>query len=254
MKEVIQLLKTKNILSFINTGILVCPVYGSEEGLDLGKEILYLLVDRKTTLFLSGGNTPKELYKTLAKEEKLIPGAVGLVDERFSPKFHENSNETMIRDSGLLNYFHMRDIRFSPIITAETDLKKTAEDYDQVVRGMHATFQNSLAILGIGKDGHTAGLLARNSEFRIQNSELSEQDQVSAYLYPDATYQERISMTFLGLSMIDVLLILVFGDDKKQALKLTFNSGKEEDIPARFFTRPDIACKTILITDQGIEL
>jgi len=40
-------------------------------------------------LYLSGGSTPKELYKRFATAEQITPGAVGMVDERYGEKFHE---------------------------------------------------------------------------------------------------------------------------------------------------------------------
>ena len=32
-------------------------------------------------------------------------------------------------------------------------------------------------------------------------------------------FKERISLTFLGLSMIDVLIVMVFGNDKRETLE-----------------------------------
>jgi len=52
--------------------------------------------------------------------------------------------------------------------------------------------------------------------------------------------------------MLDQLLILAFGDSKQAMFELLFSAGKEEDIPARFFKRPEIAAKTVLITDQAV--
>jgi len=65
-------------------------------------------------------------------------------------------------------------------------------------------------------------------------------------------FKERITMTFLGLSMLDILIVLVFGNEKQNALKLLFSEGSEEEIPSRFYQRPDIAKKTLLITDQQL--
>jgi len=65
-------------------------------------------------------------------------------------------------------------------------------------------------------------------------------------------YGERITMNFQALAMLDLNIVLVLGKDKREALKLMFDTGKIEEIPARFYKREDIAVKTILITDQII--
>ena len=65
-------------------------------------------------------------------------------------------------------------------------------------------------------------------------------------------FKERITMTFLGLSMLDVFIVLVFGEDKKDALEKVFTEGPEEEVPGRFFKRPEIAKRTLLITDQKV--
>ena len=65
-------------------------------------------------------------------------------------------------------------------------------------------------------------------------------------------YGERITMTFVSLSQIDIHLILALGTEKREALKSMFEKGPIEDIPARFYLKPEIAKKTILITDQKI--
>ncbi len=260
--DIEQVLKQKNILYHSNQGIKVCSVQESD-ALDLALAILYAATDPKTALYLSGGKTPKELYKRLATEELLMPGAVLQVDERFGPPYHANSNQKMMRETGLLRYFEMRDIPFYPMLQlpsslrageADDDLrKKTAELYDEKIRSLNATFQKSVAVLGIGADGHTAGLPAQSSKLKMQNSKLNNKyDLVTEYIDTSGKYGERVTMTFVGLSMMDVLLVLVFGADKKEALEQMFQSGSEQEIPARFYKRPEIARKTILITDQAI--
>jgi hypothetical protein len=45
---------------------------------------------------------------------------------------------------------------------------------------------------------------------------------------------------------------LVLGVEKRDALKSMFDPGLIEDIPARFYLKPEIAAKTILVTDQVV--
>ena len=269
------LLKQQNILHHSNHAITICSV-DEKQGLDLSKALLNTIVDKKTAIYLSGGSTPRELYEKLAKDEDLFPGAVGMVDERYGEKLHERSNEKMIKDTGLLRYFQMRDIPFYPILQNSPSLrgaerhgnlvdeiaalplgardddfrKLAAQAYDEKVRSLHATFQKSVAILGIGSDGHTAGIPSQNSKLKIQNLKVDGYELVTEYNDTTGIYGERVTMTFLGLSMLDLLIVLALGDAKLHALEAMFEEGSQEEIPARFYKRPEIAVKTIIITDQ----
>lgn len=225
-------------------GPYVVTVSSPSEGLILVKEMLYMLTDEKTTLFLSGGKTPKELYEVLGQEAKLSSGAVGLIDERYGAKMHKNSNEYMIEQTGLMNYFQKNRTPFYPILQKDIAIQSTALQYDETLRFLLGGFSKSVGILGIGIDGHTAGIPVEHS-FDAKDKSL-----VTYFTDFPGESKQRISMTFLGLSMLDIMLVLVFGEDKKEALKKMVADGSEVDIPARFFKRPDIAQKTLIITDQ----
>lgn len=241
----------------------VVTVSDASEGIILAKDILYQLSDKKTLLLLSGGKTPKAFYENLAKEEKLETGAVGLIDERYGPKMHLDSNEWMIQKTGLLGYLKYQKIPFypmlQPVIPAlpagrqatepeSRGIKDTASQYDETLRFLFNGFQKSIGILGIGLDGHTAGIPAKVQP--LLRLHLNKHTYVTCCDNFPGDFSKRISMTFLGLSMLDIMLVLVFGEDKRSALQAMFAQGNEEEIPARFFKRPEIAQKTLLITDQ----
>jgi 6-phosphogluconolactonase/glucosamine-6-phosphate isomerase/deaminase len=217
------------------------------QGFLVVKDILYTLSDKKTVLFLSGGRTPKEFYTSLSKEATLVVGAVGLIDERYGEKMHENSNESMIAQTGLLDYLKKQQTPFYPILQTNIPIEDTTAHYDETLRFLINRFSKSIGILGIGLDGHTAGIPSEKIALKNKDHSL-----VSYFTDFPGPQKERISMTFLGLSMLDLNLILVFGEDKKEALQMMFEKGLESEIPARFFKRTDIASKTLLITDQKV--
>jgi len=254
LTKIQQILRDKNSFSHRNEGILIANVASAGDGVILATDMLTAVIDKKTLLLLSGGRTPKELYEALAATEKLEPGAVGLVDERYGEKFHENSNEKMIQDTGLLRYFSARDIPFYPILATGETREETADDYDLMLRELQTVYQKNVGILGIGLDGHTAGLPAQNEKRKSQIAKVYDEKYklVTEYNDESGKYGKRVTMTFLGLSYLDLLLVLVFGDDKKAALDLVFSDGSEEEVPGRFYKRPEIAKKTLLITDQNI--
>lgn len=233
-------------------GLAIYHVKTPQDGITTAKDILYKATDKKTALFLSGGTTPKDLYVSLSQEHKLRIGACAMCDERFGEKFHKDSNELMMKNTGLLRYFELTDIPFYPILQKpQVSLEKTAEKYEERVRSLFAAFPKSVAITGIGADGHTAGLPAQNSELILNSYDLvtSFADSISI---AEGGYGSRITLTFLGLSFIDMLIVLVFGSAKKKAIEKMFEKGPLEEIPARIYTQKEIAKKTVLITDQRV--
>lgn len=228
----------------------IIRVKNPQEGVEVCKKLLYEEVAKNTILFLSGGSTPKALYQILAKEERLNPGAVAMVDERYGEKLHENSNQKMIQDTGLIRYLSKQNIRFYPILENKL-MEETAKDYDETVRYLFNYFPKSVAILGVGADGHTAGIPAieKISE-KIANDKSS---LISFYNAPESFYNERITLTFLGLAKFDQPIVLVFGEEKKKALQLMLKSGSIAEIPSRLLTQKEISDKVILITDLAIK-
>ena len=242
-------------------GIKIIHAAGTTAGVEVCKNLLYEMVSKNTALFLSGGATPKTLYQTLAEEEKLKVGAVAMVDERFSKKLHQGSNELMIKNTHLTSYLDKMNIKFYPILN-DKNSRETVKDYDETVRFIFNYFQKSVGILGIGEDGHTAGLpvQVQRAEFpsipssgprdKVQNKT----DLVTSFVDFPGDFKQRITLTFLGLAELDKIIVLAFGKEKKKALKLMFKEGSVSEVPARFFTQNGIAEKVILVTDQELRV
>lgn len=220
----------------------IIKVKNADRPVDKAKSLLYKYCNSQTALFLSGGSTPKALYQILAKERKLKVGAVSLVDERFGLQMHQNSNEKMIEDTGLFEYFKYLNIPIETILNGK-DIEDMAIDYGKTVLKLLEDYKQKIAILGIGEDGHTAGIPAgfNNSKdfvVKIDN-------------FP-GEFKQRITLTFKALEKMDKLIVLVFGKSKKQALEQMFINAAIEEIPARFYLKKEVSKKTILFTDQKI--
>lgn len=255
-----SVLVDNSALFHLEQGTTFCRVSTIYEGFRIAREILQKTIDRKTVLYLSGGQTPKGLYTSISKTKIVKPGALALIDERYGVKWHNSSNEKMIRETGLLSYAEEINIPFYPILQEpQLNLAETAENYDMTIRYLFNGFPKSAGILGIGADGHTAGI-AGNRQATLgvagfTNSLFSHEEKnkyVSSFSDLSGPFKERVTMTFLGLSMLDFFLVLVFGEEKKQALQEVFSPGTEEEVPGRFFLRPDIAGRTLFITDQKV--
>ncbi|MEK7502197.1 MAG: 6-phosphogluconolactonase [Patescibacteria group bacterium] len=253
MQEYISKVKIKD-------GISILKVHGSTPGVELAKREIYKIIDERTALFLSGGSTPKHLYQILTKERKLKVGAVAMVDERFGLPFHQNSNEKMIRETGFLSYLEEKKIPFYSILRFHPKgvASDIARDYDEVIQGLFKKFQKRVAILGIGADGHVAGIPPRSEKLSPQMRDPAEAGKFKSEKFAaeidnfPGEFKKRITLTLNALSKMDLLMVLVFGEEKREALKLLFSKGSIAEVPARFFKTPEISQKTLLITDQKV--
>ncbi len=203
------------------------------------KNFLYENSDPSTVIFLSGGKTPRALYDQVLLENKLKAGAFAMIDERYGAINHELSNALILK-------------HFSPMypILNGGDLETTASEYDETVRYLFNYFPKSIGILGIGIDGHIAGIPAipHVSEKILEDRSAL----VVSYDAQDGFYNKRITMTFAGLAKLDHILVMAFGEEKKEALLKMYKEGPVSEIPARFLKEPEIAPKVILVTDQEL--
>lgn len=251
-------------------GISIVNVESQEKGLLIAKKILYFLTSQNpnSLLFLSGSTTPKSLYEKLAQEHKLSVGAVAMVDERYDPTY-KNSNEKMIRKTGLIDDLKSRGIPFYPVLQREAFkhssagvsvsgkdmdlLEFFAQRYHKILLELSDKkgSAKSIAIMGVGKDGHTAGLAPDRLDFK---NPMFYDGYFNSFNDPktmeEGGFGKRMTLTLYGLMDMDFLVVLVFGEKKKEALKRMFAGGDLAEVPARFYTHERMAQKTILITDQ----
>jgi 6-phosphogluconolactonase/glucosamine-6-phosphate isomerase/deaminase len=232
----------------------IIKVKNPQEGVEVCKRLLYEKVSKNTALFLSGGSTPKILYEILVKEKLLKAGAVALIDERYFANLKSETNEEMIRQAGLVKYLEESKTRFYPILENK-NMQDSARDYDETMRYVFNYFIKSIGILGVGVDGHTAGLPAyQEVSEQILNDKVSLVSNYDISMHHISIYHTpRITLTFLGLSKLDEIIVLVFGKDKRKALKLMLKEGSVAEIPSRFLNTKEITDKVTLITDQNIK-
>lgn len=218
-------------------------------GIEAAKELLYENCNHRTVLFLSGGNTPKPLYEALAREKKLKAGAVSLIDERYGDISHPDSNQKMIAETGLIEYLKETS-RFYPVLEGKAQ-DETTKNFDETLRLLYGSFRKSIGILGIGEDGHIAGIAPNRKGFT--NPIFADDISLAAYFNGRlGVFRQRITQTFLALSKLDLIIVLAFGEKKKQAIELMFTEESLEEVPARFITQKEISEKTFLFTDQLI--
>lgn len=185
----------------------------------------------KVVWFVSGGSC----VDVAVAARKLINASenlwVCLVDERFVPAGHENSNSKQLLDAG----FDTEKLQYHAVLTTK-DIDNTTLDYNQLVGDLLVEADYSIGLFGIGTDGHTAGLLPDNSIMKSTKYYDS---------YKAMDYQ-RISATPLLLRRMNEAMIYAVGENKTGALREFLSVGEVEAIPARLLKSVD---KLTVLTD-----
>lgn len=186
---------------------------------DVAEEALRVfLAERPRVVLLSGGETPRRLYRLLARTE--YPWAdveCFFGDERCVPADSELSNARMAREELL----HLVPARVYPIDGARCD----AEGYEALLRRRFGDeLRFDLALYGLGTDGHTASLFPGRPELEVADRWVVR--------VPDPAWPPpvpRVSLTLPALSAARVGVLLVAGRDKREALRALLAG---EDVPA----------------------
>ena len=182
---------------------------------------------------LSGGSTPKEFYKLLAKNNKNQKNiTLWTVDDRHASTESHLSNQLMIDEIFLNTSFNVLNYIF------EENPHQSAEKYTELVLSNISKF--NAAILGVGEDGHIASLFP-NTKAIVDDSFGFVANEVNILS------KWRITSTFALLEAVEDVFLLVTGDKKSSILK---EIGKNNSLPVNnLINRRE---KTILITDQKI--
>lgn len=173
------------------------------------------------TVAVSGGSSPKAIFKLLATQEyadKVEWNKVWFfwVDERWVPLNDGKSNAKMTYDT-LLDQVPVNKDQIFPMYRDGIEPEVYAEEYEQSIRnvlGEEGIF--NFILLGMGDDGHTASLFPGE---KILNE--TEKWVDAYYLKPQEMY--RITLTAPIINRAENILLVTFGESKKHALNEVLN-------------------------------
>ncbi len=182
---------------------------------DISNYLIKSLEKYSNTLWLvsGGSNIPIEvaIMKKLPSKltSKLI---IALVDERFNKINHPDSNFKQLIQSG----FNIKNATLLPIITTDNeDIVSTTKNYNQTIRKLFKEKDtNIIAQLGIGEDGHIAGLLP--------NSKALTSKQLVDYF--NTTPFNRITLTPRALAKINQIFVIAINHKKDITIKTLFDN------------------------------
>jgi 6-phosphogluconolactonase len=184
------------------------------------------------TIAVSGGRTPRTLFRLLAMEYKdRIPWSkthIFWTDERYVSRDMPESNyqtayETLISKLSLpRENIHRIPTKISPI-------GKSADAYEQTLFQFFPDLRNDecfpgldLILLGVGEDGHTASLFPGNHVL------MENEKWVSAVTAPKSyKIRKRISFTLPFINRAKNVFFLVSGGKKREVVNRILQDQKE---------------------------
>lgn len=182
------------------------------------------------TLVLSGGETPKKLYKILSsspfnKKIKWHRVHIFWGDERVVP-FDDESNNAKMAFDNLLDKINIPHEQVHKIWT-DINPEESARQYEKT---LHQYFDNKpttfdLVLLGMGDDGHTLSLFPGNDVLQDENN------WVKAVRVKDKG--ERITLMPSVVNKSAAVAFLVTGKNKARVLAEIISQSGDKKYPAQ---------------------
>ncbi len=170
----------------------------------------------RCALALSGGTTPRTLYRLLASElaEQVPWGQVDVFwgDERYVSSDDPRSNFAMARET-LLKHVPISATNVHPMSTSAADPEDAARTYDALLakRFPGAWPRFDVMLLGLAADGHIASLFPGSSALQITDR------RVVAVRVP-ADPPRRLTITLPVINQASGVFFLVAGKGKAGAV------------------------------------
>lgn len=174
----------------------------------------------RARLLLSGGGTPAPVYRALSKAPLAWTRVdIALVDERWLLPDDPDSNARLVR-THLLKH-HAVAARFETMTQPGRRIEEAV-----AIANVHGQQVASVAVLGMGEDGHVASLFPHMQG--LDRALVSKQ----AYVAVDASgcpgakqWHQRISMTPAGLARVQCTVLLIQGRHKREVFEQALASG-----------------------------
>jgi 6-phosphogluconolactonase len=180
---------------------------------------------------LSGGSTPKLLYRQLTSDAfrgeipwERIQFFFG--DERWVPHDHPDSNYRLAEDE-LFSKVPVNRDNILPVPTEGLGPEDAAAQYEQTIRRVFGTPQDQvpsfdLIFLGMGEDGHIASLFPHTAA-------LHESHRLVVAHFVDKLNTYRITLTPAVLNTAANVILMVTGTGKAGALKHVLEGDYDPD-------------------------
>lgn len=191
---------------------------GWDDGVaSLTERLVRELADGKRVLWLlsGGSNIPSSVQIMDNISSALSKNlSVSLVDERYGEPGHDESNWAQLMQAG----FNSKQATLLPVLQPGISFERTVQNYTKLIEQAFRANDVVIAQLGIGPDGHVAGILPGSPAANEQTA------LVAGY---DAPPLKRLTLTFPALKQINAAYVFAFGKPKQQALLSLRNKSEQ---------------------------
>lgn len=187
-----------------------------------------LAAQERVLLLLSGGSTPIPFFQALARQA--LPWErvdITLADERWVKESQEASNAGLVR-----RHLLQGNAAAANFIPLTTDDETPEQGVEAVTRRIETLpWPASLAVLGMGADGHTASLFPDSRELDLG---LTTDAPVLAVRTPSQPLP-RITLSADRLHQARRHLLHITGDEKRSVLARALSGDDSRELPIRAF-------------------
>lgn len=188
----------------------------------------------RASLAVSGGSTPKPLFKQLSA--LALPWkdvVITLVDERWVDPSDSASNEQLVRQYLLQN--RAAAATFIGLKNSSPTAAQGEAQCDQKLCKILPPF--TVLVLGMGNDGHTASLFPGSAQLAAA-TDMNSGKTCMAVTPADAPH-ERMTLTLPAILNAEGIILHLTGSEKKEVLAKAQEAGPAEEMPVRFVLRQE---------------
>ncbi len=186
----------------------------------------------RATLVVSGGTTPKPLFRALARQDlDWDRVTVTLADERWVDTTAADSNERLVRQYLLRD--QAGNAKFIGLKNKAAAAAEGEEECAQRLAGLPRPLD--LVILGMGGDGHTASFFP--GARRLPEALDMESGRDCLAISPAKAPHERMTLTLPVLLDSRQIILHITGPAKKKVLEQALADGPATEMPIRTILR-----------------
>jgi len=192
----------------------------------------------KTVLWLVPGGSAIKIAAKVAKQLRppLNGLTVTLTDERYGPAGHHDSNWLQMLEAGLL----LPGATLQPVLNGKS-LNQTVSHYNQTLRDDLKQADFSIALAGMGPDGHIFGI-------KPGSPAINANEGVVGYEWDDYV---RITPTLKMIKSLDEVVIYAVGEEKWPQFELLNKDINPSEQPAQLLKQLK---KVIIFSDYQGEI
>ena len=185
-------------------------------------------------LAVSGGTTPVRVFEALAQRDiDWARVTITLVDERWVEETSPRSNAALVKQHLLQN--KASAARFLPLYSR--DHTPQAGWLAAELRLRMAPKALTVAVLGMGEDGHTASFFPGGDRLAAALDPNSRR--LTEIIHAPGAGETRITLTLATLLTAEHLILHTEGETKRRVLEQAIAPGPGADMPVRAVLHPD---------------